>query len=122
LATTIVEVGISLPRLSTIVIVGAEKLGLASLHQLRGRVGRHGGLGWCYLYTKLAQIPSRLSEFARTLDGFEVAKIDLKNRQAGDILDGTIQHGATFEYYDMDENITQKAKNRLDYLKANSLI
>ena len=122
LATTIVEVGISLPRLSTIVIVGAEKLGLASLHQLRGRVGRHGGLGWCYLYTKLTQIPSRLSEFARTLDGFEVAKIDLKNRQAGDILDGTIQHGATFEYYDMDENITQKAKNRLDYLKANSLI
>ena len=122
LATTIVEVGISLPRLSTIVIVGAEKLGLASLHQLRGRVGRHGGLGWCYLYTKLAHIPSRLSEFARTLDGFAGAKRHLTNRQAGDILDGTIQNGGTFEYYDMDENITQKAKNRLDYLKANSLI
>ena len=118
LATTIVEVGISLPKLSTIVIVGAEKLGLASLHQLRGRVGRHGGQGWCYLYTKLATIPSRLKEFAQTLDGFIVAQIDLKNRQAGDILDGTIQHGATFEYYDMDEDITQKAKDRLAAFKA----
>lgn len=118
LATTIVEVGISLPRLSTIVIVGAEKLGLASLHQLRGRVGRNGGCGWCYLYTKLATIPSRLNEFAQTLDGFVVAKIDLKNRQAGDILDGTMQHGATFEYYDMDEQITQKAKDRLSDFRA----
>lgn len=118
LATTIVEVGISLPRLSTIVIVGAEKLGLASLHQLRGRVGRNGGVGWCYLYTKLDSIPSRLIEFASTLDGFEIARIDLKNRQAGDVLDGTIQHGATFEYYDMEEDITQKAKERLAFFKA----
>ncbi|MCR8697067.1 MULTISPECIES: ATP-dependent DNA helicase RecG [Campylobacter] len=118
LATTIVEVGISLPRLSTIVIVGAEKLGLASLHQLRGRVSRNGGVGWCYLYTKLDNIPSRLKEFAKTLDGFEVAKIDLKNRQAGDILDGTIQHGATFEYYDMEEDIAQKAKSRLAALRG----
>lgn len=122
LATTIVEVGISLPRLSTIVIVGPEKLGLASLHQLRGRVGRNGGRGWCYLYTKLASIPSRLNEFAQTLDGFVVAKIDLKNRQAGDILDGTMQHGATFEYYDMDELITQRAKKRLADFKAKNVV
>lgn len=113
LTTTVVEVGISLPKLSTIVVVGAEKLGLASLHQLRGRVGRSGGEGWCYLYTKLKEIPVRLKEFSKTLDGFKVAKIDLKNRQSGDILDGTMQHGVMFEYYDMDENLAKKAQERL---------
>ena len=113
LSTTVVEVGISLPRLSTIVIVGAERLGLASLHQLRGRVGRNGGSGFCFLFTKLKNPPSRLREFCETLDGFKIAEIDLKNRQSGDILNGAFQHGATFEYYDYEEEITQAAKDRL---------
>lgn len=121
LTTTVVEVGISLPRLSTIVIVAAELLGLASLHQLRGRVGRNGGEGWCYLYTKLKNIPPRLKEFASTLDGFLVSEIDLRNRQAGDILDGRLQHGATFEYYDMEESITIEAKHRLSLFKKSNL-
>jgi len=113
LSTTVVEVGISLPRLSTIVIVGAERLGLASLHQLRGRVGRNGGSGFCFLFTKLKNPPSRLREFCETLDGFKIAEIDLKNRQSGDILNGAFQHGATFEYYDYEEEITQAAKDRV---------
>ena len=112
LSTTVVEVGISLPRLSTIVIVGAERLGLASLHQLRGRVGRNGGSGFCFLFTKLKNPPTRLREFCETLDGFKIAEIDLKNRQSGDILNGAFQHGATFEYYDYEEEITQAAKDR----------
>ena len=112
LSTTVVEVGISLPRLSTIVIVGAERLGLASLHQLRGRVGRNGGSGFCFLFTKLKNPPSRLMEFCETLDGFKIAEIDLKNRQSGDILNGAFQHGATFKYYDYEEEITQAAKDR----------
>ncbi|MGP1484962.1 MAG: DEAD/DEAH box helicase [Campylobacter sp.] len=114
LSTTVVEVGISLPRLSTIVIVGAERLGLASLHQLRGRVGRNGGSGFCFLFTKLKNPPERLKEFCETLDGFKIAEIDLKNRQSGDILNGTFQHGATFEYYNFEESITQMAKQRLE--------
>ena len=113
LSTTVVEVGISLPRLSTIVIVGAERLGLATLHQLRGRVGRNGGEGWCFLFTKLKNPPGRLREFCATTDGFKIAQIDLKNRQSGDILDGTLQHGATFEYYDYDEEITRLARSRV---------
>ena len=117
--TTIVEVGISLPRLSIIVIVGAERLGLATLHQLRGRVGRNGADSWCYLYTKMSEIPARLSEFASTLDGFKVAQMDLKNRQAGDLLDGKIQHGASFNYYNFEEEITQKAKDRLAKIGGN---
>ncbi|MGG7048238.1 MULTISPECIES: ATP-dependent DNA helicase RecG [unclassified Campylobacter] len=116
LATTIVEVGISLPRLSTILIVGAERLGLATLHQLRGRVGRNGGEGYCFLYTKLKAIPARLTEFAATIDGFKIAELDLKNRQSGDILNGSVQHGATFEYYDYEEEITLAAKDRAQKL------
>ena len=118
ITTTIVEVGISLPRLSVILIVGAERMGLASLHQLRGRVGRKGQAGRCYLYTKLKSPPQRLREFAATLDGFKVANIDLKNRQGGDLLGGSVQHGAMFTWYDYEEDVTAVAKQRLRSLKA----
>ena len=117
LTTTVVEVGISLPRLSIIVVVAPERMGLATLHQLRGRVGRNGGSGWCYLFTKLKEPPSRLLEFAKTLDGFKVAGIDLKNRQSGDLLDGSIQHGATFKFYNYEEDIADAAKKRLEILR-----
>ncbi|EGK8211930.1 ATP-dependent DNA helicase RecG [Campylobacter coli] len=115
LSTTVVEVGISLPRLSTIIIVGAERLGLATLHQLRGRVGRVGLKSTCYLYTKLKEIPNRLKEFASTLDGFKIAELDLKNRLSGDLLDGFIQHGNEFKYFafSKDECILEKAKKDL---------
>ncbi|EMO7808731.1 ATP-dependent DNA helicase RecG [Campylobacter upsaliensis] len=116
LSTTVVEVGISLPRLSTIVIVGAERLGLATLHQLRGRVGRVGLKSYCYLYTKLKEIPQRLIEFSKILDGFKIAELDLKNRLSGDLLDGYIQHGNEFKFFDFanDEMILAKVKEDLD--------
>ena len=117
LSTTVVEVGISLPRLNTIVIVGAERLGLATLHQLRGRVGRNGGDGYCFLFTKLKEAPARLKEFCATNDGFKVAELDLKNRQSGDILNGFFQHGATFNFYDYEDDITQAAKMRVAEFK-----
>ncbi|MBZ7936036.1 ATP-dependent DNA helicase RecG [Campylobacter sp. B0100352/1] len=119
LSTTVVEVGISLPRLSTIVIVGAERLGLATLHQLRGRVGRVGLKSSCYLYTKLKEIPIRLKEFANTLDGFKIAELDLKNRLSGDLLDGFFQHGSEFKFFDFskDEEILKQAKEDLRKIK-----
>ncbi|MCR6574995.1 ATP-dependent DNA helicase RecG [Campylobacter insulaenigrae] len=119
LSTTVVEVGISLPRLSIIVIVGAERLGLATLHQLRGRVGRIGLESFCYLYTKLKEIPNRLLDFAKTLDGFKIAELDLKNRLSGDLLDGTIQHGNQFKYFDYakDERILVQVKKYLEKMK-----
>lgn len=115
LATTVMEVGISLPRLSTIIIVGAEKLGLATLHQLRGRVGRVGLPSFCYLYTKLKTMPSRLLEFSQTMDGFRIAELDLKNRLSGDLLDGFMQHGNEFRFFDFasDEAILSRAKANL---------
>ena len=114
LATTVVEVGISLPRLTLIVIVGAERLGLATLHQLRGRVGRLGLESWCYLFTKNEK-SERLKAFTKTDNGFDIAKLDLKYRDGGDILDGTIQSGQKFKWLDMggDEHIVAEASARV---------
>ncbi len=114
LATTVVEVGISLPRLTTVVISGAERLGLATLHQLKGRVSRTGLKGYCYLYTNL-QNSERLNEFMKTTNGFEVAELDLKFRKSGDLIDGIAQSGEHFEYFDMREDgeILEEAKRLL---------
>ncbi|MEA2048526.1 MAG: ATP-dependent DNA helicase RecG [Campylobacterota bacterium] len=114
LATTVVEVGISLPRLTLIVIVGAERLGLATLHQLRGRVGRNGLKSWCYLFSNTSN-NFRLEQFTKTTNGFDIAKLDLKFRESGDILDGTIQSGQKFKWLDMaeDEEVVAVAKSRI---------
>ena len=115
LATTVVEVGISLPKLTLIVVVGAERLGLATLHQLRGRVGRNGLKSWCYLFSNTTQ-NERLEQFSRTTNGFEIARLDLKFRDSGDILDGTIQSGQRFKWLDMgeDEEMVARAKLRIN--------
>lgn len=106
LSTTVVEVGISLPRLTLIVIVGAERLGLATLHQLRGRVSRTGLQGYCYLYTKSKDENAikRLEKFSETLNGFDIASMDLKNRKGGDIVRGEKQSGATFKWFDISND------------------
>ncbi len=119
LATTVVEVGISLPRLTLIVIVGAERLGLATLHQLRGRVGRNGLKSWCYLFSNTRE-NFRLEQFCRTTNGFDIARLDLKFRDSGDILDGTIQSGQRFKWLDMaeDEEIVSYAKQRVRNIPA----
>ena len=117
LATTVVEVGISLPRLTLIVIVGAERLGLATLHQLRGRVGRLGLKSYCYLFTN-DKNNKRLQSFTQTMSGFEIAKLDLMFRKSGDILDGTIQSGMQFKWLNLakDEHIVKVAKERVKML------
>lgn len=109
-ATTLFEVGISLPNLNIIVIVGAERLGFATLHQLRGRVSRNGEQGFCYLYTNNAD-SERLKEFSETENGFEIAELDLKYRNSGDILRGIRQSGEQFRYFDFaeDKELVEKA-------------
>jgi len=115
IATTVVEVGISLPRLSTVVIVGAERLGLSTLHQLRGRVSRTGLKGYCYLYTNL-QTSQRLEEFCKTKSGFDIANLDLRYRKSGDLLKGVQQSGNSFKWFDYseDEKIVQEVKKDLN--------
>ncbi len=114
LATTVVEVGISLPKLSTVVIVGAERLGLSTLHQLRGRVSRTGLQGYCYLFSYKNE-SERLVEFAKTTNGFDIAALDLKYRKSGDLLLGKNQSGKQFKWVDIgeDEVVVKDVKNFL---------
>lgn len=115
IATTVVEVGISLPRLSTVVIVGAERLGLSTLHQLRGRVSRTGLKGYCYLYTNQSE-SQRLEKFTQTKNGFDIANLDLKYRKSGDLLKGVSQSGNMFKWLDLsqDEQIITDVKKQLN--------
>ncbi len=116
IATTVVEVGISLPRLSTVVIVGAERLGLSTLHQLRGRVSRTGLKGYCFLYTNQSR-SARLDEFVKTTSGFDIANLDLKFRKSGDLLKGSSQSGNQFKWVDLaeDEGIVKSVKGDLSF-------
>ncbi|MEA1916836.1 MAG: ATP-dependent DNA helicase RecG [Campylobacterota bacterium] len=104
LSTTVVEVGISLPKLTTVVIVGAERLGLSTLHQLRGRVSRTGLKGYCFLYTNLEK-SKRLDEFSRCENGFDIAELDLKFRSSGDLIAGKNQSGKEFKWVDLSSDI-----------------
>lgn len=117
ISTTVVEVGISLPRLTTVVIVGAERLGLSTLHQLRGRVSRTGLKGYCYLYTNQEK-SERLDEFVKTTSGFDIANLDLKFRKSGDLLKGISQSGSQFRWVDFaeDREIVSLVKSDLGIL------
>jgi ATP-dependent DNA helicase RecG len=93
-STPIVEVGVDLPAANIIIIEGADRFGMASLHQLRGRVGRAGQESFCLLFSasKSVQSKQRLNLFAKENDGLKLAELDLKNRGSGNIF-GTEQHG-----------------------------
>lgn len=93
-ATTVVEVGVDVPNASVMVIEDAERFGLATLHQLRGRVGRGSSVSHCILIqgNVTAEGTERLQVLVDSDDGFQIAEEDLKLRGPGDIL-GTVQHG-----------------------------
>lgn len=92
-STTVVEVGVDVPNATQIVILNADRYGLAQLHQLRGRVGRGDKPSQCFLVTTGENPPSRrLLEMEKSTDGFYLAEIDLKLRGPGEIY-GAMQHG-----------------------------
>jgi ATP-dependent DNA helicase RecG len=93
-ATPVIEVGIDVPDADVMVIESAERYGLASLHQLRGRVGRGQKEGYCFVFPSAYSKDSykRLKNLEETLDGLKLAEIDLKMRGKGDIY-GKAQHG-----------------------------
>jgi ATP-dependent DNA helicase RecG len=94
-ATTVVEVGVDVPRATIMVVENAERFGLASLHQLRGRVGRGATASTCVLVShgRLSEeAQARLEVMARTDDGFVIAEEDLRLRGPGDFF-GTRQWG-----------------------------
>ncbi len=93
-ATTVIEVGIDVPNATAIVIEGAERFGIAQLHQLRGRVGRgnHGGCCWLVSGSGSQNSRRRLATVAAESDGFRLAEFDLAGRGEGEVT-GTRQHG-----------------------------
>jgi ATP-dependent DNA helicase RecG len=92
-ATTVVEVGVDVPEATVMIVEGAERFGLAQLHQLRGRVGRSIHQSYCYLIASDdVQTAERLRVLEKTDDGFAVAEEDLRLRGEGNLL-GTQQSG-----------------------------
>ncbi len=93
-ATTVIEVGIDIPNATMIIIQHADRYGLATLHQLRGRVGRGSKQSYCILVSnaKGQNSAQRLAIMTRTNDGFKIAEEDLKMRGPGEFT-GTMQHG-----------------------------
>jgi ATP-dependent DNA helicase RecG len=120
-ATTVIEVGIDIPNASVMVIEGADRFGLAQLHQLRGRVGRGADQSYCLL---LSDDPSQTAQQRLKLledinDGFALAEADLKLRGPGDYM-GTRQSGlpefqaADFSDVKLIETARQEAMTLLE--------
>jgi ATP-dependent DNA helicase RecG len=94
ISTTVIEVGVDVPNATVMLIEGAERFGLAQLHQLRGRVGRGSEQSYCYVVpTTVQSVSQRLRELEQSTDGFYLAEVDLKLRGPGEIY-GRAQHGA----------------------------
>ena len=89
-ATSVVEVGVNVENASNIVIEGAERFGLAQLHQLRGRVIRSNHQAYCYIFTESRsdKTKERLNALVTAKNGFELAEFDLAQRGAGELTGG----------------------------------
>jgi ATP-dependent DNA helicase RecG len=101
-STSVVEVGIDIPNATVMMIEGAERFGLAQLHQFRGRVGRGSEESWCLLFTDAEDPQSlkRLQAVVTHKSGFDLAEIDLELRGWGDLA-GYRQHGKDFKMPDL---------------------
>jgi ATP-dependent DNA helicase RecG len=87
-ATTVIEVGVDVPNATVMVILDADRFGIAQLHQLRGRVGRGSERSWCYLVSTsdTDEGEARLGALVKSTDGFELAEVDLDLRGEGTIM------------------------------------
>ena len=111
-STTVIEVGVNVPNATVIAIRDAQRFGLSSLHQLRGRVGRGSHKSYCFLESKTNNEVSvkRLEVMEKTTDGFKIAEEDLKLRNSGEIL-GIKQSGVSdMVFTDIVRNVKEIKK------------
>ena len=108
-STIVVEVGIDVPNATVMMVENGERFGLATLHQLRGRVGRGSLPGTCFVMSGLKSSSKRrtpaldrLESLERTSDGFELAEMDLRLRHEGEILGLRQSGGVTLRFVDLD--------------------
>lgn len=125
-STTVVEVGVNVPNATVIVINNAERFGLASLHQLRGRVGRGNSPGYCIL-NSVYKDNKRLIALCKYKNGFQIAEADYALRGSGNIL-GTEQSGSNYyvelsmRYPDLFSELQKYAKKYMDTGVAEMII
>lgn len=125
-STTVVEVGLNVPNASLIIIHNAERFGLATMHQLRGRVGRGGGKSYCILKSDQRD-NERLLTMVNTTDGFKIAEEDMKQRGIGDLI-GTKQSGKNhnmdlmLSYPNFYKAVKKYARWMLESQKAEQLV
>lgn len=125
-STTVVEVGLNVPNASLIIIHNAERFGLATMHQLRGRVGRGGGKSYCILKSNQRD-NERLLTMVNTTDGFKIAEEDMKQRGIGDLI-GTKQSGKNhnmdlmLSYPNFYKAVKKYARWMLESQKAEQLV
>lgn len=125
-STTVVEVGVNVPNATVIVINNAERFGLASLHQLRGRVGRGNSQGYCIL-NSVHKNNKRLLALCKYKNGFQIAEADYALRGCGNIL-GTEQSGSNYyvelsmRYPDLFSELQKYAKKYMDTGEAEMIV
>ena len=125
-STTVVEVGVNVSNATVIVINNAERFGLASLHQLRGRVGRGNSQGYCIL-NSVHKNNKRLLALCKYKNGFQIAEADYALRGCGNIL-GTEQSGSNYyvelsmRYPDLFNELQKYAKKYMDTGEAEMIV
>ncbi len=104
-ATSVIEVGIDVANASVMLIEHAERFGLASLHQLRGRIGRGAAAGHCILLSDSPEAAPRLQSFCETNDGFKIAELDLHERGMGELTGARQSGGVQLRYANLETDV-----------------
>jgi ATP-dependent DNA helicase RecG len=128
-ATTVVEVGVDVANATTMLVQDAERFGVSQLHQLRGRVGRGSAPGLCLLVSEADPASpgwQRLEAVAGTLDGFELAAVDLRQRREGNVLGASQSGGRSalrfLRVMDDEDLIAQAREDAVELVDADPVL